>query len=191
MTQKNKIVPNNPIKPDMIKTAYRERAKQLAQRHNRIIKSISGEPVLFFFLGENPYAVELKYLAEIQPLKVITPVPKTHRSILGVIDLRGEIYCIMDLVSLLEFETEETGRSMEDDDFNNSGYILILKNNQVGLRIKQIQKIYYVDKKQWTRADQRANELQGNYQKGILAGNRVLLDVEKILEHPVFTSTSL
>jgi purine-binding chemotaxis protein CheW len=157
----------------------------LAQRQARDTRQIIEIAVLVFSLLQDHYAIELKHLAEILPFKDCTPVPKTHQAIRGVIDLRGEIRCVMDLAQLLEPERRQHMKNRQTND--NKGYILIMKKNQVGLKIAQIQRILFVDEKQVEKAaDEKSDDRYAN-RKGVLTGNIILLDVDNILAHPLFT----
>ena len=178
---------SNPVDPDQVKRIYRQRAQQLAQRRVQDTRQISEIAVLVFTLRQDTYAIELIHLAEILPFKDCTPVPKTPQTIRGVIDVRGEIRCVLDLARLLELD--EGKDQVNPDTNNNGGYILILKRNQAGLKIDHLQRILYVDAKQVEQAAGQSDDRYGN-RKGVLPGNIILLDADKILAHPVFTSTA-
>ena len=54
-----------------------------------------------FEVKEQPYAIEVEYVREIVRLMEITPLPNAPRLIEGVIDLRGSVIPVMDLVRTL------------------------------------------------------------------------------------------
>ena len=61
---------------------------------------------------EQHFAVEVINVKEVIPLPKITPVPNVDAYVLGVFNLRGQIYSILDLRVLLKLElTEITERN--------------------------------------------------------------------------------
>ena len=60
-------------------------------------KSYTGGKFLTFFLGREEYGLEILKVQEIMGMLPITLVPRTPKSIRGVINLRGKIIPIMDL----------------------------------------------------------------------------------------------
>lgn len=56
-----------------------------------------GGKFLTFFLGHEEYGIEILKVFEIIGLLPITPVPRTPKSIKGVINLRGKVIPVMDM----------------------------------------------------------------------------------------------
>lgn len=52
-------------------------------------------------LGEDWYALELDAVREVVPAPVITPVPRSPATVLGVFNLRGEVVPVFDTAALL------------------------------------------------------------------------------------------
>lgn len=57
-----------------------------------------------FEISEQKFAVEIKNIKEVIPLPKIARLPNVHKSILGVFNLRGQIYSIIDIRVLLSLE---------------------------------------------------------------------------------------
>jgi purine-binding chemotaxis protein CheW len=53
-------------------------------------------------VGGESYAVAVDHVTEVVELGKLTPVPGTHRSVLGVRNLRGEVLPVFDLAAILE-----------------------------------------------------------------------------------------
>jgi purine-binding chemotaxis protein CheW len=53
--------------------------------------------LLVFELAQEAYGLELDYVREVCPLRELVPVPCTPRFVLGIINLRGEIFPVIDL----------------------------------------------------------------------------------------------
>lgn len=62
--------------------------------------------IVAFSLGEEFYALDVQYVREILNIPQITPVPCTPESILGVINLRGDIISVIDIGRILGLEVE-------------------------------------------------------------------------------------
>jgi purine-binding chemotaxis protein CheW len=51
---------------------------------------IESQSVVEFLLGVERYAIEFKYIREIQPLRDLTPLPCAPPFVLGLINVRGK-----------------------------------------------------------------------------------------------------
>ena len=67
-------------------------------------KLSSDERYSILGISEQNFGVEVKYVKEILPLPKITPLPNIHKSILGVFNLRGQIYSLLDLRLFLRLD---------------------------------------------------------------------------------------
>jgi len=56
--------------------------------------------VLEFRLASERYAVESRYVQEVQPLKDLTPLPCTPSFVLGIVNVRGRILPVIDIKKL-------------------------------------------------------------------------------------------
>ena len=75
----------------------RERARNLARVRSAPVAAESMLEVLEFQLADERYAVESRYVGEVQPLRSLTPVPCTPAFILGIVNVRGRILPVLDL----------------------------------------------------------------------------------------------
>lgn len=53
--------------------------------------------LLVLWLGEDPYALPVERVREIVRLRPITPMPRVHDAVRGVLSLRGDIVQVIDL----------------------------------------------------------------------------------------------
>lgn len=75
-----------------------ERATKLALAYSQVSASSTEQIQLIAFSRENHhYGVELRFLTEIRPLTMITPVPGVPAYYSGVIHIRGDIVAVIDL----------------------------------------------------------------------------------------------
>jgi purine-binding chemotaxis protein CheW len=80
--------------------AMHARTRELARsprQHNGLAEFLE---IITFRLGDETYAIEAKYVYEIMTHTHITAVPGTPASLLGVINLRGELLAVFDPKSL-------------------------------------------------------------------------------------------
>lgn len=90
-----------------VKQVLKQRANLLARRIGTEI--VEGEflNLLSFQLGEDRYALELKYVQEVQPLQaqMWSLVPCTPGFIVGAVNLRGRIFSMMHIGRFLGVNT--------------------------------------------------------------------------------------
>ncbi len=176
---------DNPLEGRELSTIYRRRARQLAQRRDAAAPTAAGIPALVFNLGEETFALELRQLQEIFPYEKITAVPTAPPEILGVFNLRDDIRCVMDLGALIQLPG---GTTHGKDDNGYKGYILVLKNNRTGFRVDHISEIVHFSETPEPETKDGPSPLPTRYTKRLIKGNTALLDVEKILAHPLLQS---
>jgi len=82
------------------------RSKQLAQQQTKASDEDSIE-VAEFLLGNESYAFELEHLREVCTLTEVTYIPCSPESVVGVINLRGQIIPIIDLLKFLNVDDGE------------------------------------------------------------------------------------
>ncbi|RYZ53028.1 MAG: chemotaxis protein CheW, partial [Proteobacteria bacterium] len=101
------------------KLVFAERARRMAARlrHNLVVDTLT---VMTFQLGKERYALPLSDLAEILPFADCTAIPGCPPELTGVISVRGEIRCVVDLAMVLGLDVE-----LDED---NAGYILLLRS---------------------------------------------------------------
>ncbi len=87
----------------------RQRAKALAQEPLKKESAEEHLEILEFLLAYEKYAVESKYIREVYPLKEFTPLPCTPPFVLGIINVRGQIFSVIELKKF--FDLPEKGIS--------------------------------------------------------------------------------
>lgn len=148
------------------KKVFQERADRMAKRVAALGKADKVR-VVIFQLGAERFCIPIEDLAEITPYQNCVPIPGAPPSVSGVIAVRGEIRCIMDLSRLLEVSAEQDA----------SAYILLLKKHEFGLRVGLVQKVEEVE-----RASPGSCVEEGDRPL-------VFLDLDHIVNHSVFHST--
>lgn len=136
----------------------------------------SGEhmEVLEFHLAYETYAFETRYVREVYPLERLTPIPCTPDFALGIVNVRGEIFSVVDVRKF--FELPEKGLT----DLNKLIVIEsaamrfgILADSIVGTRRFPIAEIQ--------PSLPTLNEIRQRYLKGITSERTIVLDAAKLL----------
>ena len=130
-------------------------------------------------ISEQHFAVEVINMKEVIPLPLITPVPNVNQSILGVFNLRGQIYSILDLRVLLKLERNK---------INEKNFIVLLEwhDFQFGVVVDRVLDVTKLDTSKIqipTRefSPQYINLLNGYYEHKTM-GLIYLLDLPAILQ---------
>ena len=93
-------------------TLLKKRARELA-RNLRDQEELAGSlNVVTFTLGKESFGVELKHLKEVQPLASLnwSLVPCTPEFVVGVVNIRGRLYSVMDLAGFLGLRNRQVGK---------------------------------------------------------------------------------
>ncbi len=103
-----------------LREVFHERAMELAEKREE--KEEDREDFLVFALGKEWYALDLENIKEeLRPSQVV-PLPSLSPSVLGVINLRGDILAVISLKKLFQLSD-----SHEEDNFTR--FIVIEKEN--------------------------------------------------------------
>ncbi|MBI5302726.1 MAG: purine-binding chemotaxis protein CheW [Chloroflexi bacterium] len=90
---------------EKMKAVLLERAKALTKS----TETHTGETMqlVVFQLANEKYGIATDYVQEVQPLRDVTPVPCTPGFVVGVINIRGSIYSVIDIRSFFGVEKKE------------------------------------------------------------------------------------
>ncbi len=88
--------------PEEVRRILTERAKALAQVREEIRLPIDVLELLVFSLAKERYGVEPTHVADLAPLRGVTPIPGTPPFVLGVMNHVGRLRAVLDLRRLLD-----------------------------------------------------------------------------------------
>jgi purine-binding chemotaxis protein CheW len=150
-----------------------ERAHRLAQRPPDDDYGSRAEVLLCRVRNER-YAVELNVVRSVQRSGELTPVPRTYPQVAGVLNVRGELFTVVDLAAALGLEVvpaEESSRVL----------LVELSVGRVGILVDDI------DGVEWLALDQLDPALPGQASsRGIAHGSIVLLNLEQLMAEQDF-----
>jgi chemotaxis signal transduction protein len=88
------------ISPEL-QRVFAERARRLAQPFVHSGDNAGDHQVLVFTIDGERYAIDGRRVVEVHPVGRISPVPGTATFWMGVINLRGRLYAVLDMGRLL------------------------------------------------------------------------------------------
>jgi chemotaxis signal transduction protein/CHASE3 domain sensor protein len=94
---------------DKTKAVLEERARALSKVTE--VQTSEGVPLVVFSLANETYGIATEHIKEVQPLRDITPVPCTPEFVIGVVNIRGSIYSVIDIRSFFGVQRTEIGDS--------------------------------------------------------------------------------
>lgn len=82
---------------ERINAILRNRAKILGREPAETDTERKFLELITFRLADEIYAIELRFIREVYPLKELTPVPCTPPFVIGIVNIRGQIISVIDL----------------------------------------------------------------------------------------------
>jgi purine-binding chemotaxis protein CheW len=80
---------------EKMRAILEERAKALSKTTE--VKTGDSMQLVVFSLADETYGIAINYVREVQPLRQFTPVPCTPEFVVGIINIRGSIYSVVDI----------------------------------------------------------------------------------------------
>lgn len=162
--------------PD-VEQLLRERAQALARPPPQRPAADSMLEVLEFRLASERYALESRYVAEVHPLRDLTPLPCTPAFLLGVVNVRGRIVPVLDLKKF--FELPERG-------LTDLHRIILVQGDglELGLLADVIVGVRSVPVDSLQHSLPTLTGIRADYLKGIGEERLVVLALDRILTDP-------
>lgn len=151
------------------------RAKALAREHVR--EQRQSLEVVEFLLAHERYALDASFVREVCPLREITQLPATPAFVLGIINVRGQIFSVIDLKKF--FDLPQTGLT----DFNK---VIILRDGpmEFGLLADAVAGVHRIPLADIQPPLPTLTGIRAEYLRGVTEQRLVILDVARILADP-------
>jgi Chemotaxis signal transduction protein len=150
------------------------RARALARETER--DDVNGESVeiLEFSLAYENYGVESSFVREVYPLKSFTQLPGTPPFVLGIVNVRGQVYSVVDLKKF--FDLPDKGLS----DLNK---VIIIHNPvlEFGILADAIAGIRSIRISEIQSSLPTLTGIRQDYLRGVTRERLVVLDAAKLL----------
>jgi chemotaxis signal transduction protein len=168
---------------------YRQRLLDYAHRDIPKTDQGAARRLLVFSLGQDRYGIDLAALVAVFPLSQCTPVPIAPQELLGMINVGGEIRCVIDAACLLGLPATQD---------REEGHVALLRQAEieVALRVDRVEAIEEVSPETITTATLSGAEQNGavgemRYVEGVAPGRLIVLNVQNLLSHPIFKSDAV
>ena len=159
------------------KEILRLRAQALARP--RVEPAASGEmlELLEFGLAAETYAVETRFVAEVYPLKELTPVPCTPSFIRGVVNVRGRLVAVIDIKRFF---------GLEDRGLTDLHRVILVRGSDLefGLLADITVGVRNIHAAELQPPLPTLTPIATEYVKGLTAERLVVLDVARIAADP-------
>ena len=152
----------------------KDRAKVLAREPAQAEAADAGIEVLEFILAHERYAVASEYVREVCPLEELTPLPCTPAFVLGIVNLRGEIFSVIDIKKF--FDLPEKG-------LTNLNKVIVLESENMvfGILADEISGVRHIMRADIQPSLPTLTGIREDYLQGVTAERVVVLDAEKLL----------
>lgn len=95
------------VDQDKMTAIFRKRASDLAGSRIGQSKKDDDIPALMFDIGNERYAFALEDLVGVFPCDHCTPLPTSDKIICGIINIRGDLHCVVELSALMGMDLPE------------------------------------------------------------------------------------
>lgn len=156
------------------KRILKERAKVLARPAKEKEAVREGIEVVEFLLAQEKYGVESMSVREVYPVKDLARLPGAPPFVLGILNVRGKIYSVVDLKKFFDLPTGELGAL-------NKVILLAGEGMEVGILADQILGVRFLPAPEIQRSLPTLTGVRSAYLKGVTAAGQVILDAQKFL----------
>jgi purine-binding chemotaxis protein CheW len=155
----------------------RRRAVALARAPVRSTSAAAAPELLEFTLSGERYALESRFVGDVQPLRNLTPLPCTPAFVLGLVNLRGRIVPVLDLKRF--FELPQRG-------LTNLDRVILVQGNglELGLLADSIVGIRAMQSDRLGPSLATLQGIRADYLQGVTAEGLIVLDLPRILSDP-------
>lgn len=166
------------MNPDaQVARILRERAARLARPDSPAAAPADALELLEFRLASERYAVETRFVTEVQVLRELTPLPGTPPFLRGIVNLRGRILPVYDLKKF--FGLPEQG-------LTDLHRIVVVSTGdfEIGLLADVVAGVRPLPADALSPPLPTLSAIAAGYLKGIGAEGLVVLDLERLLSDP-------
>ncbi len=161
--------------PDQAETkrVLKERARALSQEpaSREVIGYLE---VVEFLLAYETYAIEPRYVREVYPLENLTPLPCTPVFVLGIVNVRGEMFSVIDIRKFFDLP----GKGLTD---LNKLIVLDSGDMRFGILADAIAGVRHIPVAEIQPSLPTLTGIREQYLKGVTPDRTVILDAEKLL----------
>ena len=163
------------LTPEAVRAILIDRAAKLARAYAATPQSRrEHRQLIAFSRGGHRYAVDLDHVVEVKPVTGWTPVPGTPAFYLGVIQLRGEIVVLADLLKLFG---DDPG-PMPEEPFT---IVMAVGDVMLAVLADSIDDVHDLEPERVHPPLATFSKSRGRYISGLVADGPAIVDAEKLL----------
>ena len=161
--------------PDQKRAILKARAHLLAQEPDQVAAAQEFLEIVEFRLASETYGIESPFVREVYPLKDFTPIPGVPAFVLGVINVRGQIFSVIDLKKFFNLPEKGLG------DLNK---VIIICNDRMefGIVADVILGTRPISLNTIQITPPTVTGIGAEYIKGVTEEHVVVLDAQKLLD---------
>lgn len=156
------------------KRILKARALALAKPKKEKEAAREGIEVVEFLLAREKYGVESMFVREVYPVKDLTWLAGAPPFVLGILNVRGKIYSVVDLKKFFDLSKGEVAAL-------NKVILLSGEGMEVGILADQILGVRFLPAAEIQRTLPTLTGVRAAYLKGVTAAGQVILDAQKFL----------
>jgi purine-binding chemotaxis protein CheW len=167
------------LNPDAetVRAVLKERARASARKLDDERPPVESLDVLLFELAGERYAIESRYVREVSPLREFTPVPSTPSFVLGLVNVRGQIYSTIDIRKFFD---------LPDRGLTDLNKVIILHSAEmdVGVLADAIVGMRAIPVGEITSSLPTLSGIRADFLKGVTRDAVAVLDTGRLLSDP-------
>ena len=150
------------------------RARSLAKEPEKKEASEEHLEVVKFLLGREKYALETSFVREVYPLRDLTYLPCVPAFVRGIINVRGQILCVIDLRRMFGLSDSEVGPTSK---------VIVVRDGrmELGIVADMIVGVHAIPERQIQATLPTLTDICAEYLRGVTSDQVAILDVEAIL----------
>ena len=155
----------------------RARARALAQEPTRDAPAQEELELIEFIVADERYAVESCHVDEVHPLKELTPLPGTPPFVLGIVNIRGLIFSVIDIRKFFE---------LPDGGLSDLNKVIVLRDRAMafGILADRVEGSGRLARSRLQASLPTFAGIREQYLKGLTADRLVVLAADKLLSDP-------
>ena len=157
-----------------IRTKLKNRAITMAQEPEQKRETSTITEIIGFILAAESYGIESAFVREVYPLKDYTPLPGVPPYIFGIINVRGQIFPVVDLKKFFNLPEKGLGELNK---------VIILRNDQMefGILADVVNGTQAIAVEDILVAPPTITGIGEKYFKGVTKESLIILNGEKLL----------
>lgn len=165
--------------PEEIQRILLERAAELARSPDEEIDGGEVVSLVVVALGPERYGLDIDRVREIKPCEDLTPMPATPPFWLGLVNLRGHLYPVLDLARYL-------GHRVDGADANATAQTVLIVGNgmTIGLRVDEVPEVRTVRVAEIGPSLVEASADRPHVHAGLTADLLSIIDIDALLADP-------